>query len=77
MTVITATRGEKGTSDPADYDQDHFGALREYELRRSLSTLGVHDVRVLDLRDGECDLADDESFAKMREDRRYRSYFGD
>ncbi len=44
VTVITATRGEKGTSDPADYDQDHFGAMREYELRRSLSTLGVHDV---------------------------------
>jgi LmbE family N-acetylglucosaminyl deacetylase len=61
VTVVTATRGEKGTSDPADYDQDHFGALREYELRKSLATLGVDDVRFLDLRDGECDIADDES----------------
>lgn len=61
VTVVTATRGEKGTDDPADYDQDHFGALREYELRRSLATLDVTDVRFLDLRDGECDVADDES----------------
>jgi LmbE family N-acetylglucosaminyl deacetylase len=61
VTVVTATRGEKGTSDPADYDQDHFGALREYELRHSLATLGVDDVRFLGLRDGECDVADDES----------------
>lgn len=61
VTVVTATRGEKGTDDPADYDQDHFGALREYELRRSLASVGVDDVRFLDFRDGECDIADDES----------------
>lgn len=61
VTVVTATRGEKGTDDPAHYDQDHFGALREYELRRSLARLDVDDVRFLDLRDGECDIADDET----------------
>ena len=61
VTVVTATRGEKGTSDPADYDHDHFGALRETELRCSLATLGVDDVRFLELRDGECDVADDQA----------------
>jgi LmbE family N-acetylglucosaminyl deacetylase len=58
VTVVTLTRGEKGTSDPADYDQDHFGARREVELRASLAELGVDDVRVVGYRDGECDLVD-------------------
>jgi len=61
VTVLTATRGEKGTADPADYDQAHFAARRERELRASLRELGVHDVRLLGYRDGECDLVDDES----------------
>ena len=59
VTVLTATRGEKGTDDPDRYDRDEFGELREGELRASLRTLGVDDVRFMDLRDGECDLADD------------------
>ena len=58
VTVVTATRGEKGTDDPDRYDSDAFGAHRELELRNSLGVLGVSDVRFLDLRDGECDLAD-------------------
>ena len=57
VTVLTLTRGTKGTSDPADYDQPHFGARRERELRASLAELGVHDVRIGDHRDGELDLA--------------------
>ena len=61
VTVLTLTRGEKGTSDPADFDQPHFAARRERELRASLAELGVDDVRVLDYRDGECDLVDDEA----------------
>ncbi len=60
VTVITATRGEKGTDDPERYDSDRFGAHREAELRASLAVLGVDDVRFLDLRDGECELADDD-----------------
>jgi LmbE family N-acetylglucosaminyl deacetylase len=59
VTVLTLTRGEKGTSDPAEFDQPHFAARRERELRASLAELGVDDVRVLDYRDGECDLVDD------------------
>jgi LmbE family N-acetylglucosaminyl deacetylase len=61
VTVVTATRGEKGTDDPARFDQDHFGAFREGELRRSLATVGVDDVRFLGMRDGECDLYPDEA----------------
>ena len=61
VTVLTLTRGEKGTSDPADFDQPHFAARRERELRASLAELGVDDVTVLDYRDGECDLVDHEA----------------
>ena len=61
VTVLTLTRGEKGTSDPADYDQPHFAAHRERELRASLAEVGVHDVRVVGYRDGECDLVDAEA----------------
>jgi LmbE family N-acetylglucosaminyl deacetylase len=60
VTILTATRGEKGTDDPALYDSDEFGALRESELVAALAVLGVTDVRFLGLRDGECDGADDE-----------------
>jgi LmbE family N-acetylglucosaminyl deacetylase len=58
VTVLTATRGEKGTSDPDRYDRPAFADEREEELRASLGMLGVHDVRFMGLRDGECDLAD-------------------
>lgn len=58
VTVVTATRGEKGTDDPSRYDSDEFGAMRADELRSSLAELGVSDVRFLGLRDGECDAAD-------------------
>jgi len=60
VTVLTATRGEKGTDDLAKYDSDEFGAVRERELRASLAALGVTDVRFMGHRDGECDLADDD-----------------
>jgi LmbE family N-acetylglucosaminyl deacetylase len=61
VTVVTATRGEKGTTDPHDFDQDHFGEVRERELRASLAELGVTDVRLLGHRDGETDLVPDET----------------
>jgi LmbE family N-acetylglucosaminyl deacetylase len=60
VTVVTATRGEKGTDDPDLYDRDEFGAFRESELRTSLAEVGVDDVRFLGMRDGECDLVPDE-----------------
>jgi LmbE family N-acetylglucosaminyl deacetylase len=61
VTVLTLTRGEKGTSNPDDYDRSHFAAQRERELRTSLAELGVTDVRLGDHRDGECDLVDSEA----------------
>ena len=68
VTVLTLTRGTKGTSDPADYDQPHFGARRERELRAALAEVGVHDVRVGDFRDGECELVPDEPAIELLTD---------
>ena len=52
VTVVTATRGEQGTSDEGRRGTAAFGALREAELRASLAELGVTDLRVLGLPDG-------------------------
>ncbi|MDX2381734.1 MAG: PIG-L family deacetylase [Acidimicrobiia bacterium] len=60
VTVVTATKGEKGTADPDLYDRDEFGSFREAELRTALGEVGVDDVRFLGMRDGECDLVADE-----------------
>lgn len=59
VTVLTATRGEKGTDDSTRYDSEEFARVRADELRASLARLRVTDVRFLGLRDGECDVADD------------------
>ncbi len=61
VTVVTATRGEKGTDDPILFGSARFASCREFELRRSLGELGVTDVRVLGHADGECDLVDTRS----------------
>jgi LmbE family N-acetylglucosaminyl deacetylase len=60
VTVLTATRGEQGTSDPEQAGTDAFGHQRARELAASLAVLGVHDVRFLGLPDGGCDGARDE-----------------
>ena len=60
VTVVTATRGEKGTGDPSLFDTAAFAEHREQELRDSLGVLGVHDVRFLGHADGTCDTADPE-----------------
>ena len=61
VTMLTATAGEKGTDDSALYDSAEFAAFRRAELIASVAELGVTDVRFLGLRDGECDVADDEA----------------
>jgi LmbE family N-acetylglucosaminyl deacetylase len=61
VTVVTATRGEKGTDDPSLFGSAAFAADREVELRRSLRELGVTDLRILGHADGECDRAVSES----------------
>jgi len=56
--IVCATRGEFGTSDPTDAGTERFGRLRLGELRSSLEVLGVHDLHVLGLADGDCSKAD-------------------
>jgi LmbE family N-acetylglucosaminyl deacetylase len=61
VTVLTATRGELGTSDADLAGSAAFGSFRERELRASLGELGVDDMRMLGLPDGGCLDADAES----------------
>jgi LmbE family N-acetylglucosaminyl deacetylase len=61
VTVVTATRGELGTPEAALQGSPAFGAVREVELRASLAELGVSDLRLLDLPDGELPEADTEA----------------
>ena len=46
---------------PHCYDSAEFAAFRRAELVASVAELGVTDVRFLGLRDGECDVADDDA----------------
>lgn len=59
VTVLTATRGERGVAGNGAAGPLEVAALREAELRASLAVLGVGDLRLLDLRDGGCVLEDD------------------
>lgn len=61
VTVLTATRGEQGTPSSEQAGTAAFGRQRERELAASLALVGVHDLRFLDLADGCCDRADDET----------------
>jgi LmbE family N-acetylglucosaminyl deacetylase len=54
VVCVTATRGERGTSDPVTWPPDRLGELRETELRASLAALGVHEHRFLGVDDGRC-----------------------
>jgi LmbE family N-acetylglucosaminyl deacetylase len=65
VTILTATSGEKGTDDPSRYDTAEFAAFRRSELTASAAALGVTDVRFLGLRDGECEVADDDDLTRM------------
>ncbi|HLN76780.1 MAG TPA: PIG-L deacetylase family protein [Nocardioidaceae bacterium] len=53
VVVATATRGERGTSDPERWPPERLAPLREQELARSLDILGVSEHRWLGHRDGE------------------------
>ncbi len=61
VTVVTATLGEQGTSDPSLAGTAAFGSQREGELRSCLAELGVTDLRVLGVPDGGCPEADAEA----------------
>ena len=52
VVVVTATRGERGTDDPARWPPDRLARRREQELRTSLALAGVHEHRWLGYADG-------------------------
>jgi LmbE family N-acetylglucosaminyl deacetylase len=53
VVVVTATRGEHGTDDPARWPPERLAAHRERELLASLDVVGVTEHHWLDHRDGE------------------------
>lgn len=55
VVVVTATRGENGTDDPAAWPPERLAELRARELRESLAQAGVTEHRWLGHRDGELD----------------------
>src|SRR3954451_13732920 len=54
VAVVTATRGESGTDDPATRSPGSMSARRQVELMRCLSTLDVSEHRYLGFADGGC-----------------------
>jgi len=58
VVVVTATRGEAGTDDPARWPPARLAEERSRELRESLATLGIDDVHILGFPDGGCDRFD-------------------
>jgi LmbE family N-acetylglucosaminyl deacetylase len=55
VVVVTATRGERGTDDPARWPPARLSVVRERELRASLAEVGVHEHHWLHHGDGELD----------------------
>ncbi|MDD7969150.1 PIG-L deacetylase family protein [Actinomycetospora lemnae] len=54
VVLVTATRGEHGTDDPAAWPPERLGRHRERELEAALAVLGVDEHRFLGHRDGAC-----------------------
>jgi LmbE family N-acetylglucosaminyl deacetylase len=52
VACLTATRGERGTTDPTAWPPARLGRRRALELRASLATVGVTDHRFLGYLDG-------------------------
>lgn len=61
--VITATKGEAGTTDEERWPQKELGNIRTQELHESLRILGVEEHGMLECLDGECDRADEHDMA--------------
>ena len=53
VVCVTATRGERGTDDPENWPPHRLAPVREQELERSMSILGVDEHRWLDHCDGD------------------------
>src|SRR5688572_2227086 len=60
VSLVTATRGQRGWHGPAADNPGlaALGRLREAELCEAAQVLGLHDVQVLDHIDGDLDQAD-------------------
>jgi LmbE family N-acetylglucosaminyl deacetylase len=56
VVLVTATRGEHGTDDPARWPADRLGAHRARELQAALAVLGVTEHRWLGYEDGALSL---------------------
>ena len=54
VVIITATLGEHGTNDPKAWPPSRLAARRHAELRNSLATLDIDELRVLGYEDGDC-----------------------
>ena len=54
VVVVTATLGERGTSDPRTWPPARLAALRHAELRNSLAALDVDELHLLGYEDGGC-----------------------
>lgn len=61
--VITATKGEAGTTDEERWPQKELGNIRAQELHESLRILGVEEHGMLECLDGECHRADEQDMA--------------
>jgi LmbE family N-acetylglucosaminyl deacetylase len=58
VVVVTATLGERGTSDPEAWPPERLALHRQRELYRALGAVDVDDVRLLGFGDGECTWGD-------------------
>ena len=58
VVLVTATLGERGTSDAVAWPPSRLAPHRHAELIASLAVLGVHDLRLLGFEDGGCDTVD-------------------
>jgi LmbE family N-acetylglucosaminyl deacetylase len=58
VVVVTATLGERGTTDPEAWPPHRLAPLRHAELRNSLAVLDVDELHVLGYADGTCAASD-------------------
>lgn len=55
VVVVTATLGERGTSDPQRWPPARLAPHRQAELRSALATVGVQELHLLGYPDGGCE----------------------
>lgn len=58
VVCVTATKGEQGIQDETRWPQEQLGDIREHELKKALSILGITEHHWLGYYDGQCAKAD-------------------